>query len=264
MSKLLDRLILVTLCLLGGVLAIVFIPKGWNRVHLVPVVRAQSNPEPGIKTVVVNKTRQLDPIEVTQILEGGKEVLSSDPSQADSDWMNPKDLPVLTSREFRDAYKFSAGEDWLKDLEVVLRNRTSKNIVRVALEFRFPETTANGPTAGTRIRFGQLPSNVAFLASGDPIPPGPEPTLEFSPGKAMGFNFVSHDYQLRAAVEHGQPFSTVALCYIHFAVVFDDGINWTEAGGYAAPDPQRPGWFLPPDEAYFPGPLMGPPASTGF
>ncbi|MFZ0963627.1 MAG: hypothetical protein WAO35_22415 [Terriglobia bacterium] len=260
MSKLLDRLILITLCLLGSVLATAFIAEGWHRVNLVPVVRAQSNPAPGIKTVVVNKTRQLDPIEVTQVLEGGNEIVPGDPSPADSDWMNSPALPVISTHEFRAAYKFPAGEDWLKDLEVVLRNRTSKNIVQVVLNVTFPETRAEGPIAWPAIRFGQLPANVAFFGSGDPIPPGPEPSLLFPPGTIEGFNLTRPDSQLRATVERSQPFSTVTLCYIHFAVVFDDGMNWTEAGGYAAPDPANPGRFLLPDRSYFPGPLMGPPA----
>lgn len=259
MSKLLDRMTLITLCLLGGVLATVLIAKGWNRANLVPVVRAQSNPAPGIKTVVVNKTRRLDPLEATQVLEGGNQITPGDPSPADLDSLNPAGLPVVSTREFRVAYKFQAGDDWLKNLEVVLRNRTSKNIARVVLNVTFPETATKGPMAWPRVRFGQLPANVAFYGSGDPIPPGPEPTLLFPPGQIMGFNVTRYDPQLRATVERSQPFSTVTLCYIHYEVVFDDGMHWSEAGSYAAPDPEHPGWLLPPDRAYFPGPLMGPP-----
>jgi hypothetical protein len=141
-------------------------------------------------------------------------------------------------------------------LEVALRNRTSKNIVRVVLNVAFPETRAEGPISQPAIRFGRLPANVAFYGSGQPIPPGPEPPLLFGPGKTMGFNLTAHDSQLRAAVERRQPFSTITLCYIHFEVVFDDGMIWTEAGGYAEPDPEHLGRFLPPDRTYFPGPLM--------
>jgi hypothetical protein len=264
MSKPLDRLTLITLCLLGGVLAAVFIPKGWNRVNLVPVVRAQASAAPGIKTVIINKTRQLDPIEVTQVLEGGSEIVPGDPSAADSAWLNPAGLSVVSTREFRAAYKFPGGDNWLRDLEVVLRNRTSKNIVQVVMDVTFPETAANGPMAWPRVRFGQLPANVAFFGSGEPIPPGPEPTLLISPGTIEGFNVTSYDSQLRATAERSQPFSTVTLCYVHFEAVFDDGMMWTEPGGYAAPDPQHVGSFLPPDPAYFPGPLMGAPVSNGF
>ena len=253
MSRLLDRLTFAALCLLSGMLVVSLIAKNWHRLDFVPVVRAQNSP--GVKTIVVNKARQLDPIEVTQILESGKEIMPGDPSPADSQSLNPKDLPALSSREFRTAYKFPAGDDWLRGLEVVLRNRTSKNIVQVVLNVAFPETAAKGPMAWPRVRFGQLPANVAFYGSGDPIPPGPEPILRFPPGRTMGFNVTSYDSKLRAAVERSQPFSTVSMCYIHFIVTFEDGMHRSE-GGFATPDPARLGESIPAGAAYFPGQLL--------
>lgn len=75
----------------------------------------------------------------------------------------------------------------------------------------------------------------------------------------MGFNFVNYEPYLEAAVAHRQPFSTVSICFFHLGVSFADGMIWTEAGGYAQPNSQFPGRYLPPDRAYFPGPLTGSP-----
>jgi len=56
------------------------------------------------------------------------------------------------------------------------------------MEFRFPETTAYGPTAGTRIKFGQLAPNVAFY-DGRPLP------VAFAV-RATGIHFSHRDVAL--------------------------------------------------------------------
>jgi len=260
MSKLLDRLTLVALCVLGAVLASLLIVEGWHRVRVVPIVRAQGDPTGGNKTVLVNKTRRLDPIEVVKVLEGGKEVAPGDPSQDDLNWLMPKDLPLRPARQFRTAYKFPAGESWLRDLSLVLLNRTSKNIVHVSMHVTFPETTATGPMLWPTVRFGQLPDNVAFFVSGEAMPPRPEEPIFLEPGEERTFPLVEQGPHLRKAIEGRQPFSTVSMCYIHFEATFDDGMHWGEVGGYSDPDPDHPGRFTPTDMTYFPGPLVGPPA----
>lgn len=258
MSKLLDRLTLTALCLLGGVLAVVFIAKGWYRVD-VPVVRAQSNPTAGMRTVIVNKTQRLDPLEVVRVLEGGTEVAPSAPSQDNLHWLVRDDLPVRTTKEFRAAYNIFDNDDtWLQNLSLVLRNRTSKSIAFLWVGVGFPETKATGPVVWPYMRFGQLPANVAFYGSGRPIPAQTEDLFLLAPGEEMSFSFVGHAVHLKGAVESRQPFSTVSMCYLHFKVSFDDGMQWSE-GGYADPDPAHPGRFIPTDTGYFPGPLVAPP-----
>jgi len=259
MSKVVDRLTIVALFVLGSVLTASFFAMGWRHMNVVPVVRAQGTPTSAIKTVAVNKTGELDPIEVRQVLEGASQLTASDPSEEDLKWLEPGVVPGGPRREFRSAYKFQAGESWLRDLTLVLMNRTSKNIVRVELDLAFPETGAAGPIAASTVRFGRPPANIAFYATGDPMPPPTEEPILLAPGQAMAFDLVRKEPQLRAAVARIQPFATISLCYIHVGASFDDGMVWTEAGGYARPDPQRLGWFLPPDRAYFPGPLTGAP-----
>lgn len=255
MSRLLDRLTLVAVYVLGGVLVSLLVLKGWHGVDVVPIVQAQSDSTAGIRTVLVNKTRRLDPIEVTQVLEGASELSASEPSDDDMNWLDPQAGP---GHRIFSAYKFQGGDSWLKDLTLVLRNRTSKNIARVEFDVTFPETAATGPMVWPTVRFGRLPANVTFYGTGEPMPPALEQPILFVPGQVIGFNFAKNASQLQVAVESRQPFASISLCYVHVRVNFDDGMVWTEAGGYAEPDPQHSGLFLPPARAYFPGPLMGP------
>lgn len=260
MSKLLDWLTLAAICLLVGVFATIFLVRRWYRVSVVPVVHAQANSAPGSKTILIDKTRGLDPFEVMQVLEGSSELTAGGLSVQALSWIEPEGTSLTDASRFRSAYYAPAADSWLKDLTLVLRNRTSKTIVRVEFDLTFPETKGTGPMIWPTVRFGQLPANAAFYGSGDPIPPGPEPAILFNPGQVMGFNFARSESHLRAAVETRQPFASISLCYVHFRVSFDDGMVWTEAGDYANPDPQHPGRYLPPDRGYFPGPLMGLPA----
>lgn len=257
MSKLYDRLTLAALCLLGVVLATVFFARGWHRLNALPVVQAQSNFTPGIKTVIVNKTRRLDPIEVVTVMEAGEEIEPSAPSQYNLQWLVRNDRPVRTTKEFRTAYDFPANDDvWLKNLSVALRNRTSKNIVFVSIGVAFPETKATGPLVWPYVRFGQLPANVAFFGSGDAIPARGEKLLSLAPGEEMTFSFQDHAAHLKTVLENRQSLSSISMCYLHFLVTFDDGTHWSE-GGYAAPDPVHPGKSIPLEVSYFPGPLIG-------
>ena len=100
---------------------------------LLNVVRAQS----GLKIVSISCLRPVDPLASSEVLENGRLVGRTSLSEDDLKWIDkglPVALPVLIqryeARPSRWAYRFRAGDDWLKDLSVVVRNRTSKTIVR--------------------------------------------------------------------------------------------------------------------------------------
>ncbi len=258
MRKLLDRVTLTVLCLLSIVLVSTFVVKNWHELNPEIVVHAQSSSSTPIQTIVFDKTQSLDAIEVLQVLEGVALITPGDPSDQDMRWLEPQGVRA-GAPQIRSAYKFQASDSWLKGLTLVLRNRTSKNIVRADFIVTFPETAATVAMVAPRVRFGRFPASVAFFANGQPIPVSGD-TLLLAPGQAMGFNLGNYDSQLRGAIESRQPFSTVSITYLHFDVSFDDGTIWAAGGGYAAPDPQFPGKYLPMDRTYFPGPLMGSPA----
>jgi hypothetical protein len=255
MKKLVDRITLIAVCLLSITLVSALVVKNWHKMRLMTVVHAQGSSAATTKTLVVNKTQRLGAIEVLQVLEGTADIAPGDPSDEDMRWLEPNGVS-FDAPQIRSAYSFQDGDSWLKDFTLVLRNRTSKDIVRVELSVTFPETVASGAMAWPRVTFGRWPANVAFYATGEPMPVSAD-SIVLAPGQSMGFNVANHESGVRAVVERSQAFSTVSICYVHFGVSFDDGMIWTEAGGYANPDPQSPGKYLPPDRSYFPGPLMG-------
>jgi hypothetical protein len=218
------------------------------------VVHAQS----GLKTVSISRLRPADPLEVSEVLENGQPVGRTLLSEDDLKWTDkglPVALPVLIqryeARPSRWAYKFRAGDDWLKDLSLVARNRTSKTIVNVGMLVRFPETKADGPAILEDIEFGRIPANAAFTGSGQRLGQDSNKSIFLGLGQTMAFSLAAHDGELRRSVEFYRPFSTVSLCVIEFRVYFEDGMQWF--GGYSMPDPTHPGRFVPMGFRYFPG-----------
>jgi hypothetical protein len=250
-----QRLTIATLFILGAEVVCPTSATLWRHPCLVNVVHAQS----GLKTVSIDRLRPVDPLEVTEVLENGQPVGRTLLSEDDLKWMFkglPVALPVLIQRyEARPgwwAYKFRAGNDWLKHLSLVVRNRTSKNIVYVAMLLRFPETKANGAAISDDIEFGRIPANAAFTGSGQKLRQGSDKPIFLPPGQAMAFSLAAHDGELRRSVEFYRPFSTVSLCVIEFEVYFQDGMQWF-GGGYSIPNRTHPGRFIPMGFGYFPG-----------
>ena len=241
--------------------------SAWSLVFLcllVPFARGQVAGTSGIKTVILKHVMRLDAIEVMKVLEAGTESSRGDPSEEDLRWFRHPALPSPPpgGRQFRVAYKFQAGDEWLKNLSLVVRNRTSKNIVFLLINLRFPEA---GPATGTQggisseVRFGQIPSNAAYTASGERLALPPQKPLQLAPGQEATFPLADRAADIRAGIEQSLSFSSISMCAIHFLVYFEDGMQWN-AGGYFIPDPSQPGKMTPSELQYFPGPLMGPPA----
>jgi hypothetical protein len=259
MIKSIQRLTIATLFILGAELVCPTSVKLWRRGYFVNLVHAQSGP----KTVSINRLRPVDPLDVSEVLEDGRPVGRTLLSQDDLKWIDkglPVALPVLIqryeARPSRWAYKFRAGDDWLKDLSLVVRNRTSKNIVYVDVVVGFPETKANGPAIFDDIEFGRIPANAAFTGSGQRLRQGSNKPIFLAPSQTMAFSLAAHDGELRRSVEFYRPFSTASLCIIEFQVYFGDGMKWF-AGLYSMPDPTHPGRFAPMGFRYFPGQTHG-------
>ena len=121
MTKLLQRLNIVAICLLGGVLASVVVAQIKPGVH--PTAQAASPDEEGVwpRTLQVSPSERGDPVRLVRILKGDKEIVPGTymMPEASSPYPNPLD-------------------DWLKDMSFVLENDSSKNIVSVGIAVVFP------------------------------------------------------------------------------------------------------------------------------
>jgi len=260
MSRLMKASVTTALCILSFVLACAALVQHWPHLALVPTANAQGDDEVE-KTILVNKLHRLDALEVDRVLESGRVVRPAEPSEDNLKWLQMgNNLPVL-GRQFREAYTFRAGDDWLKDLSLVLKNRTSKSIVYIGLKLRFPQTKAEGPEAAGMFGYGRIPDAVAHDSSEKKLTQGESARpLLLAPGQQVTLSVGEHAEEMRAGLEGVQSFPSISLCYIEFAVYFEDGMAWL-VGHYVAPDPNQPGRTIPMDKQYFPGPVRGLPGS---
>jgi hypothetical protein len=154
---------------------------------------------------------------------------------------------------------FQAGGDWLKDMSILLRNRTDKTIDYVEIALRFPEA-GNGrtePTVIYHIQLGQIPAVDRFNGHGEPLRDDPaRKPLGFAPGDSLAIHFGDYIAAIQSAVEQKISFAQITRCFIHRGTIFfDDGTRWTTAG-YEAPNPDQPGRYVRLPDDYFPGSQM--------
>lgn len=204
------------------------------------------------KTVMMVNMRPSDPIEVEAVLQSRKYVAPGKPSQDDLKWLIiPGKVLRAPLGQGRVAYKFQAGTDWLKNLSLVVRNRTSKSIALFTIYESFPETKATGSLVFNNAKFGALPANVAFTYDGRPLPRSGQKPLNLAPGKQRIFPLGDKLTRAIDIINARQPFSSISLLQVHFGVTFTDGMQWF--GAYAKPDPNHPGRYLPMPFNFFPG-----------
>jgi hypothetical protein len=191
------------------------------------------------------------------IVDGTTPARGGDASEDDLKWLMRDDMPRKPAWPWRMAFKFQAGDDWLKNLSIVAANRTWKKIVFMRVFVSFPELKqSNGVEGGvgTEITLGRLPAIAAYDRNGNPFHLGDEPSLELHSGYKISISFARDEPMLRGIVEKWQPFSTVSQCYVILKQVwFADGMHWDEGSYYYRPDPDHLGRYLRMESSYFPG-----------
>ena len=160
----------------------------------------------------------------------------------------PRDLVkvvrvMLDGVEVKPGIPFQAGDDWFNQLKVVVKNLSTKKIIFVAGQLRFPETgdtTAEHPAAMDRISIGQRPDHVTGRRFND-VPSAPilvGPAQEISVPAADNFDRV------KTAIEGKQPLSSLTKCAVGITTLyFDDGTMWV-SGVYLRADPSTPGRYV--------------------
>jgi hypothetical protein len=209
--------------------------QNWNKVSVVPVVKAQDNPMPGAKYVDIELDSPRYAAKVVKVTVGRQVVTPGY-------YHNPKG-PF--------AVPFQAGDDWLSELTFTIRNRSSKTFVFISFDIVFPEARAR-IGLGQVVELGRIPEVDAYTVQGNKIGQGGKLPLDFRPGQEMKISLAPYADELRRKVEELQPFSTISRCFINLSHgFFEDGMLWSLAD-YEVPDPNRRGWFKPVDDSEIP------------
>ena len=229
MQKGLQWLSLVACFLLGTVIACVLFVRNWDKVSVVPVVRAQEALTGGSKFVEIEPDIPREAARVVKVTIG-KQVIT----------------PGFFNRlKGPSGVPFQAGDDWLKGLTFTIKNRSSKKFVELDMRICFPDTEATGHEICQPIELGRIPE-IDKLGEGSARP------LDFRPGQEMQISFAPYAAEIRKRIEERQPFSTISRCFINVAVGYlEDGMQWL-LSDYSLPDPSHPGSFKPVDDSEVP------------
>lgn len=146
---------------------------------------------------------------------------------------------------------FKAGEDWLKDTSITIKNTSPRKIVFVSVDAQLPDTglgTPENPRVAAGNSVGRKPEHAMYsaitgklqhYAQGDPI--------DLEPGAEIVVPIISEkDYgDIKSLIEEKQSLSSVSRCEIWITTVyFADGTKWSP-GHYWQPDTSRPGRYTP-------------------
>lgn len=152
-----------------------------------------------------------------------------------------------------------AGEEWLRGVELTLRNMTNRTIVGAMFNLDFPDTERAGRNrTAYGLRIGRYPERMVIRDGYSTPRPLPQlPPLNVPP--KMTFTvMLGPDYSaMMQAVESSAPGTRVNSVWIRVRqVFFSDGSRWN--GGFEVPDPNDPqGYIRAVDEDFRPGCCKG-------
>ncbi|MGH9736006.1 MAG: TlpA family protein disulfide reductase [Candidatus Acidiferrales bacterium] len=179
-----------------------------------------------------------NPVQIVQVFEGNADVTA-------------KGIDPLTGAPYKPAAgkPFEAGDDWLQNIVLVVKNLSDKQVTAVDLRLTFPQTgtgkTPDSPVVATTITIGQKPSWALYTRSGrqhTPIGSELEP-FSIPPGQEVRIALAKFYSAIKSAIESKQPISTINAVYIGSQFYyFADGTRWT-MGNFEKPDPGRPGAY---------------------
>jgi hypothetical protein len=182
-----------------------------------------------------------DPVRVYGLFEGSSDIapFTHDP-QITRNLLHPYSLWNNVS--------FQAGEDWLENLVIVVKNLSNKEVVAGTVNIRFPETGSGAPGdafIGQSITMGQRPE-YALYATRDGQRSniiGTEP-ISIKPGQDMKFVLAPYVSEMRQEIETKRSFSTITRVALMLGpFYFSDGTRWASYSGFQKPDPNAPGKY---------------------
>lgn len=204
------------------------------------------------KTVDIDRQTRMDPVSIERISVDGQVIHPG--------------VSTAAGREVKPGTEFEADEDWLRNMSVVLKNRTDKVIVRAEITLWFPETGDGSRSqiiTSYTMALGQRPEIDSFTRHGQKLQPQPDkPPILLAPGQTLVIQAADYIDDIQNMLDEfpgiiaGKPplaqVTKVAINGRQF--YFADGMRWTDLDGFAVPDPNHPGQFTNLDRGhYFPG-----------
>jgi hypothetical protein len=198
---------------------------------------------PGTKAVQLEPQVAGDPVSIVQVLEGDTDVTPTT-------GQNP-----VTGKFYkrRDGKPFEAGDDWLKNLVVVIKNLSNKEIVAGSIRLDFPETGAGieGDSFMSKsVELGRKPDHALYRPDGVKLDPATAEPLQLLPGQELRVPLAPYYAEIRTIVEKKRPITSITtLRLIVQFFYFADGTRWAP-NNFQKPDPGTPGKYIliTPDE----------------
>lgn len=141
--------------------------------------------------------------------------------------------------------RFSASDDWLSHLQLLLENDSSKEIVAIQLGLGFPDTTSDDkPISGMSVQLGQVPMYVKRLHKIPDTLPDNHEVLSIKPNEKRVVRIGDYGDDLTRVLKERGGSSTPSVCWITLATVyFADGTRWS-GGAYSTPNQAAPNGYL--------------------
>lgn len=189
---------------------------------------------PNTRRVRLNSKNPDDPARIVLIKEGDMDV-----------------TPGVRPYKSWEGKPFQAGDDWIKNLTVTIKNLSNKEIVAASLNVYFPETgTGRGdsPVYGDVISLGRRPAMYARTGgtNGEKLEPaGTSSALQVLPGQQLTVSLAEYYAEIQGAVEQSRPIPNLTVCTIVLeGVFFSDGTMWAQGREFKKADPRSPGRYV--------------------
>ncbi len=243
MSRLLLKLNLVSLCLLGATLTSVILVR--SGANITTTVLAQDKKPSATKLIETWPTRT-EPVTVRNIRVGNERIRPAS--------YNGRGHPLGGT-------PFQGDENWLGNVSFTLRNRTSKVVTQLIISVGFPEV-ATRSARGVWVPIEWITKHTAS-ASPDDSDASREVPFQFAPSSEFRVSLGDYVGLLKRGVGESQPISDIntVVISVHY-VRFEDGhLNWSSSNGYCSEPPGTSYGACYPS-TYFPGVL--PPDQSRF
>jgi len=144
-----------------------------------------------------------------------------------------KGIPITLGKEF------DGESDWIKNLRFKIRNKYTKEITFINLDFDFPETSATGIMMAHQLFIGQRP-DLKFTLN--------NPPLSLQPNGEVEISLESEFQSIKRSIESRQgPVENINNIVIRTGdVMFEDGTLYSGGNFWRPnPDPNSPHkWLL--------------------